>query len=71
MVALVSVVITGGSLGQDSSSLLKVCYLSFQFSRHGNACAAVTAIVETLPLHRQKAAIHTDMVLSDTENNFV
>ncbi|KAG7226119.1 hypothetical protein INR49_018730 [Caranx melampygus] len=50
------------SLGEDSSSLFKVCSLTFKFSHHGNAWTAVTAIMVTLPLRRQGVAKHTDMV---------
>lgn len=62
MVVLLFIVIKGKVLEKIPNSLLKVFSLSFQFSHLGIACAVVTATMETRPLHRQKAAKHTDMV---------
>lgn len=61
MSMLIYIVLTG-KVWEESSSLIKVCCLSFQFSHHGDACAAVTAIMETLPLYHQKGAKRPDML---------
>lgn len=61
MAMLISIVLTG-KVWEESSSLVKVCCLSFQFSHHGDARAPITAITETLPLYHQKGAKRPDML---------
>lgn len=47
MAMLISIVTTG-KVWEESRSLLEVCYLSLLFRHYGDACAALTDIMETV-----------------------